>query len=81
MSDTKKYIYKMSFYNNRRCTVSHTDMYYIKEEHTRWGHDFNDGGGDICRIFVIEVDEDSNQYTSALCNSSLKEKKESDEED
>ena len=69
MTTIMKYIYKMSFYDSDRCIKPHTNMYYLKEEHTRWGHD-----RDLCRIFVIKVNEDSNEYSSALHNSSIDEK-------
>lgn len=68
-----KYIYRMSFYKNRRCINSVTDMYYLKEEHTRWGHNYHIDG-EVCRIFVVEVDENSNEYNSAVNNSFQKDK-------
>jgi len=76
-----KYIYKMSFYDNQRCIKSHTDMYFVKEEHTRWGHDFSsfDNPREVCKIFVIEVDEDSNEYKSAVSNSRVSDKEEEEE--
>jgi len=77
-----KYIYKMSFYNNGRCIRSHTNMYYLKEEHTRWGHDWNSrrNTGEVCKIFVIEVDEDSNEYNSAVNNSRTADNEEEEED-
>lgn len=73
-----KYIYHMAFYNNRRCIKPHTNMYFLKEEHTRWGHNWH-LDEEVCKIFVIEVDENSNEYTSALHNSSVEDKKEKEE--
>ena len=61
-----KYIYKISFYESKRHSISHTDMYFEREEDTRWSyHDENS------KIFVIRVDEESNEYKSAVQNSDL----------
>ena len=58
-----KYIYKMSWYDSKRHTKSHTNMYYLQEHHTRWGHE-----NELCRISVVEVEETSNEYDSAVNN-------------
>ena len=78
-----KYIYKMSWYDNQRCIKSNTDMYFAKEEHTRWGHNWSsvDDPREVCKIFVIEVDEDSNEYKFAVTNSRIRDKKEEEEEE
>lgn len=59
-----KYIFKMSWYKSKRHIKSHTDMYYKKEEHTRWGH-----SNPLCRIMVVKVSEDSNEYKQAIYRS------------
>tara|TARA_R110001606_G_scaffold282330_1_gene430966 strand:- start:265 stop:1029 length:765 start_codon:yes stop_codon:yes gene_type:complete len=64
MEENKKVIYKMSWYESKRHSKSHTDMYYEKEEHTRWAH-----FSELCRISVMYVTEDSNEYKSAINNS------------
>ena len=58
------YIYKCSFFESKRHRISHTDMYFQKEEHTRWVH--NDPLG---KVFVIKVRTDSVYYESAVDNS------------
>jgi len=62
-----EFIYKVSFYNNNRCNVSHTDMYYINPIHTRWA--FN--SHQISKVFYICVSINSNEYNSAIKNSLL----------
>ena len=64
-----EFIYKISFYNNNRCKVSHTNMYYLKAEHTRWAFDSHQ----IVKIFYIRVSKDSYEYKSAVNNSMLDE--------
>jgi hypothetical protein len=54
-------------------------MYYEKEEHTRWGH-----SNPLCRISVVAVIEDSNEYKAAIKNSIILESqlyKEKEEEE
>ena len=53
----------MSWYDSKRHTKSHTDMYYLQEHDTRWGHE-----NELCRISVIEVEETSKEYDSAVNN-------------
>jgi len=55
-----KFIYKMSWYDSRRHTVSHTDMYFARECDTRWGHP-----NELCRITVIAVREDDQRWEMA----------------
>ena len=74
-----KYIFKMSWYESKRHIKSHSDMYYEKEEHTRWGH-----SNPLCRISVVVVIEDSNEYKAAIKNSIILESqlyKEKEEEE
>jgi len=73
----------MSFYDSDRCIKSHTNMYFVKEEDTRWGHDWYDHEHprNVCKIFVIEVDEDSNEYKSAVSNSLVRYEEEEGEEE
>ena len=66
-----EFIYKVSFYDNNRCKVSNSNMYYSKPEHTRWAFDSHQ----IVKIFYIRVSEDSNEYKSALHNSKLMDNK------
>jgi len=64
-----KYIYKMSWYDSKRHTKSHTDMFYLQEHDTRWGHE-----NELCRISVVEVEETSNEYDSAVNNDKINKK-------
>ena len=43
-----EFIYKVSFYDNNRCKVSHTDMYYLNPIHTRWAFNTHQ----ITKIFL-----------------------------
>lgn len=61
------YIYKVSFYESNRHSVSNADMYFLKPEHTRWAFD----RCAIVKIFYIRVDINSSQYRSAVSNSKL----------
>ena len=54
------YIYKMSWYDTPRHRISHTDMYFLQPHHTHW--DFSD---ELCRITLIRVGIDSNEYKMA----------------
>ena len=66
-----EYIFKISFYDTRRCKTSHTDMYYLKPEHTQWA--FN--SYQITTVFYIKVSINSTEYKSAVKNSMLIETK------
>ena len=68
-------IYKMSWYTNRRSKKSNEDMYFLQEEHTRWGLNWPKGwnGSDICKIKLIQVSKDSKEYDSAVTNSKIAE--------
>ena len=68
-----EYIYKMSWYESNRHKVSEKDMYYLYEEHTRWGHNWpiNRNGHQRCEIRVVKVDKNSVVYKSAVENSWL----------
>lgn len=69
----QKYIYKMCWYSSKRSFKENTSMYFLKEEHTRWGHNWVEGrnGSQRCEIKVICVDENSNEYKCAVSNSNL----------
>ena len=60
----ERIVYMMSWYESNRHSKSHTDMYFLNEKDTRWGHKRN-----ICKIFVICVDKDNYSYVSAVENS------------
>lgn len=50
-------------------------MYFLQEEHTRWGLNWPKGcnGSDICKIKLIQVSKDSKEYDSAITNSKMAE--------
>ena len=57
-------IFKMSWYKSKRHRISHTDMYFSEEKHTRLAYD-----DPLCKIEVIRVLKSSHEYTSAIENS------------
>ena len=59
------FIYKCSFFESEKHTVSHTDMYYNEEKHTRWVHCTRD----YTTVSVIRVLKNSEEYKSAIKNS------------
>ena len=73
-----EYIYKMSWYDSKRHTVSNTDMYYLYEGHTRWGHNWPEGcnGSQRCEIRVRKVNKNSTKYKMAVENSIIASKNE-----
>ena len=58
------YIYKVSFYNSTRCTIANTEMYFAREEHTRWAHKHPDA-----RVHVIRCLKASPEWYNAWGNS------------
>ena len=66
----------MSWYDSPRHRVSHTDMYYLEPHHTHWGF-----SNELCRITLIRVGIDSNEYKSAVGNSRISQKRIDDETD
>jgi len=68
-----KYIYCMSWYESKRHSKSCTDMYFLKEKDTRWGHDWRQGcnGADHCKIMVIKVPTDDPRYKMAVKNDAV----------
>ena len=66
----------MAWYESKRHRISHTDMYFLKEEHTRWGHECcTTNGSDYCKIMVLKVLEDDERYKSAVKNSAIEDAK------
>ncbi len=66
-----EYIYRISFYDTKRSRSSHTNMYYLKPEHTTWVFDRDV----IAKIFYIKVPIDSNEYYCAVKSSEVMENK------
>jgi len=67
MDNQMAYIYRVSVYSSKRHTKSHTDMYYLKAEHTHWALEDDD-----IRVHYIQVRKDSSNYESAVYNSKIK---------
>jgi hypothetical protein len=59
-------IYRMSWYDSKGHKLSYPDMYFLKEQDTKWGHD--DTSEDLLKIDRIIVSKDSNEYGSAVNN-------------
>ena len=72
MDNQMAYIYRVSVYSSKRHTKSHTDMYYLKAEHTHWAlEDEINYDEDDRRVHYIQVRKDSSHYASAVYNSQL----------
>ena len=78
IADEFAVIYKMSFYDSSRHRISHTDMYYAEEKHTRWGHRSPLEDGCICKIYCILVSKNTHYYNSAISNSERMNKQEAE---
>ena len=63
--DDYAFIYKCSFFESKRHTISHTDMYFNEEKHTRWVH----CSRGHATVSVIRVLKNSEEYKSAINNS------------
>ena len=80
--ENMKYIYKVGFYESKRKTISHTDMYFEKLEDCLWAYEKynskNDeiehpwSGFDWFDIQIIRVNETDMNYESAVSNSALR---------
>jgi hypothetical protein len=71
----ENYIYKVSFYDDKYSNISHTDIYYLKAEHTQWTFDSKE----IFKIFYIKVLNDSIEYKSAVNNFTTLENRKNEE--
>ena len=75
MDNQMAYIYRVSVYSSKRHTKSHTDMYYLKAEHTHWAlEDEINYDEEDRRVHYIQVRKDSSHYASAVYNSQLMDK-------
>lgn len=68
-----KYIYKCSWFETKRHSKSHTNMYFLKAEHTYWIFNSMEWFDGLVRIELIMVDENTDYYKSAVENSILHE--------
>lgn len=63
-----EHIYRASWFDNKRCRVSHTDVYYLKAEHTHWIHE-RCWCPQVVKVEYIAVEKDSDYYKMAVNNS------------
>jgi len=64
------FIYRMSWFESRRHTKSHTDMYFLDPRHTYWGY-----SDPLCRIELIRVRIDTPEYGCAVSSSKVNQEK------
>lgn len=68
------FIFEVSFYTNKRYKISHTDMYYLKAEHTHWAFNRINAGDEVCIVKYIEVFDFDRRYIMAVENSKIADK-------
>ena len=75
---TIAFICKMSWYETRRHIHSHTDMYFMSVEdfvngatEERVFYLYEEIADGTCRVYMIPVDTQSDEYQSALHNSNI----------
>ena len=66
-----KFIYKISWFETKRHTKSHTNMYFENPEHTKWVFETNDWFNDLVKVEYIMVGEDTMFYKCAVESSNL----------
>ena len=64
----KKNIFKVSCYDTKRHTSSHTDMYYLNKEDCECFLDYPDYHTGLIRIHLIQVEDTSDSYKMAKHN-------------
>ena len=70
------YIYAVKSYENRRCYIPHTIMYFKNIEHTYWAFNKCPNNRDILKVEVEYVDINSKEYEMALsCSKKAEENK------
>lgn len=66
-----KYVYKVSWFESRRHTKTHTIMYFETQESVKWVFNTFEWYRDLARVEFIKVDEFSREYESAVNNTKL----------
>ena len=76
-----KYIYKVSFYESKRKTISYSDMYFEKLETCLWAYEKYNSKNESCPswtpgwdwfdIQILRVNDTDGRYESAVSNSAL----------
>ena len=64
----KKNIFKVSCYDTKRHTSSHTDMYYLNKEDCEWFLDCRNYRMGLMRIHLIQVEDTDDSYKMAKHN-------------
>jgi len=67
-TDDIEFIYKLSWFKNNRCLNSHTDMYVLTSEETKWVFETEDWFLDKVRVEYIMVKKNTRFHQSALSN-------------
>jgi len=70
--DEQELIYICSWFETKRHRKSHTDMYFKELKDTLWVFDTYDYNHGLARVEVIKVSKNTNEYTSAVSNSELR---------
>jgi hypothetical protein len=66
-----KFIYRCSWFKNKRHTTSHTDMCFERAEHVQWVFDTYDYCHGLARVEYIMVFTDMDYWKSAVANSNI----------
>jgi len=64
-----KFIFKISWFESKRHTISYTDMYYENTEDTKWVFETTDWYNDLVRVEYIMVSDTHPCYLRAVENS------------
>jgi hypothetical protein len=73
-SQPQAIIYQMSWYDSPSSKESNSNMYFLLEEDTRWGHDWTPNcrnPKEFCKIHVITVLTNTDEYLTAIENSKV----------
>ena len=64
-----EFIYRISWYESKRHTKSHTSMYYLKQQDTLWAFDTLDWVKGLLKVEIVRVSKISANYRMAVLNS------------
>lgn len=68
--DNYAYIYKVSFFESRRHSISWSDMYFADAKDTHFALQNNPGRPK--KVFYIRISKDTLEYTGAVFNSNVR---------
>ena len=69
LNEKFEFIYKISWYESKRHTKSHTSMYYLNEQDTLWAFDTLDWVKGLLKVEIVRVSKVSANYKMAILNS------------